>query len=56
MTKEQFDKMIEGLVNPSRIKVAENKKVEELDNELKVLLKRWDDIVQKLLLQQQPKR
>ena len=31
--------------------VAENKKVEELDNELKVLLKRWDDIVQKLLLQ-----
>ncbi|MBO7183276.1 MAG: ribonuclease E/G, partial [Bacteroidales bacterium] len=31
--------------------VAENKKVEELDNELKVLLKRWDDMVQKL---QQP--
>lgn len=28
--------------------VAENKKVEELDNELKVLLKRWDDMVQKL--------
>ncbi len=31
--------------------VAENKRVEELDNELKVLLKRWDDIVQKLMQQ-----
>ena len=28
--------------------VAENKRVAELDNELKVLVKRWEDIVQKL--------
>ena len=30
MTQEQFDKMIEGLVNPSRIKVAVNEKYDFL--------------------------
>ncbi len=32
--------------------VAEDKKVAELDNELKLLLKRWDDMIQKLQSQE----
>ncbi|MBP5170677.1 MAG: Rne/Rng family ribonuclease [Bacteroidales bacterium] len=34
--------------------VAENKRVAELDNELKVLLKRWDDMLQKIQTAQKP--